>query len=61
MIGEATAEVAVDAGIVPVRAEVLTGSSHTNDLILVTPVPTLTDTWRHMVSARTGRLGAISP
>ena len=39
----------------PACAEIVSGSSHTSDLNIGTPVATLTGTWRYRVSAGTGR------
>ena len=41
----------------PTCAGIFSGSSHTSDLNIGTPVATLPDAWRYMVSAGTGRPG----
>ena len=41
----------------PACAEIFSGSSHTSDLKIGTPVATLPGAWRYRVSAGTGRLG----
>ena len=41
----------------PAYAGIFSGSSHTSDLKLATPVATLPSAWRHRVSAGTGRPG----
>ena len=45
----------------PACAEIFTGSSHTSDLKIGTPVVTLPGAWRYRVSAGTGRLGVSIP
>ena len=41
----------------PVCSGIFSGSSHTSDLNIGTPVATLPDAWRYRVSAGTGRPG----
>ena len=41
----------------PACAGIFSGSSHTSDLKIGTPVATLPGAWRYRVSALTGRLG----
>ena len=41
----------------PACAGIFSGSSHTSDLNIGTPVATLPGTWRYRVSAGTGRPG----
>ena len=41
----------------PACAGIFSGSSHTSDLNIGTPVATLPDAWRYRVSAGTGRPG----
>ena len=44
-------------GLNPACARIISGSSHTSDLKIGTPVATLPDAWRYRVSAGTGRPG----
>ena len=41
----------------PACDEIFSGSSHTSDLNIGTPVATMPGAWRHRVSAGTGRPG----
>ena len=42
---------------IPIAPEILSGSSHTSDFKIATPLATLPGAWHYRVSAGTGRPG----
>ena len=58
---KASASGAKDPGFECSLRRDFSGSSHTSDLKIGTPVTTLPGAWRYRVSAGTGRLGVSIP
>ena len=57
LVVKASASRAEGPGFDPACAGIFSGSSHTSDLNIGTPVATLPGAWRYRVSAGTGRPG----
>ena len=57
LVVKASASRAKVLGSNPAYARIFSGSSHTSDLNIGTPVATVPGTWHYRVSAGTGRLG----